>query len=63
MQKWGWGFVSLGLLIFITTLQSKGAFVIVSLLVIILGIGMIVVGGRNGKLADKSEKGDDNGTH
>ena len=41
MQKWGWAFVSLALLIFISTLQGRGAFLIVSILLFALGLGMI----------------------
>ena len=48
MQKWGWAFVSLALLIFISTLQGRGAFLIVSILLFALGLGMIIVGGKHG---------------
>lgn len=52
LQKWGWGFISLALLIFISTLQGTGAFVIFSVLVFALGLGMVIVGGKK----DKSEQ-------
>ena len=54
MQKWGWAFVSLALLIFITTVQGKDAFVIVSILLFVLGLGMVIVG-------SKKDKSDQNG--
>ena len=54
MQKWGLAFVSLALLIFITTVQGKGAFVIVSILLFVLGLGMVIVG-------SKKDKSDQNG--
>ena len=54
MQKWGWAFVCLALLIFISTLQGRGAFLIVSILLFALGLGMIIVGG-------KQDKSDQNG--
>ena len=54
MQKWGWAFVSLALLIFISTLQGRGAFLIVSILLFALGLGMIIVCG-------KQDKSDQNG--
>ena len=54
MQKWGWAFVSLALLIFISTLQGRGAFLIVSILLFALGLGLIIVGG-------KQDKSDQNG--
>ena len=54
MQKWRWAFVSLALLIFISTLQGRGAFLIVSILLFALGLGMIIVGG-------KQDKSDQNG--
>ena len=54
MQKWGWAFVSLALLIFITTVQGKGAFVIVSILLFVLGLGKVIVG-------SKKDKSDQNG--
>lgn len=54
MQKWGWAFVSLALLIFITTVQGKGAFVIVSILLFVLGLCIVIVG-------SKKDKSDQNG--
>ena len=54
MQKWGWAFISLALLIFISTLQGRGAFLIVSILVFALGLGMVIIG-------SKQDKADQNG--
>ncbi|GAX48069.1 hypothetical protein [Pseudolactococcus reticulitermitis] len=54
LQKWGWAFISLALLIFISTLQGKGVFLIVSILLFALGLGMVIVGG-------KKDKSDQNG--
>ncbi|GAB2021195.1 hypothetical protein RyT2_02680 [Pseudolactococcus yaeyamensis] len=55
LQKWGWGFISLALLIFITTLQGQGKFLIVSILLFVLGIGMIVVGAKHDKVDENGE--------
>ncbi|MDR1606625.1 MAG: hypothetical protein LBS41_05890 [Streptococcaceae bacterium] len=67
MQKWGWGFVSLGLLIFITTMQGKAAFVILSVLIVLIGGIMVKVGDRQEKAAQEiaSKKGgaDTDGNH
>ena len=54
MQKWGCAFVCLALFIFISTLQGRGALLIVSILLFALGLGMIIVGG-------KQDKSDQNG--
>ena len=55
MQKWGWAFVSLALLIFITTVQGNGAFVIVSILLFVLGLGMVIVSSKKYKSAKNGE--------
>ena len=55
LQKWGWAFISLALLIFISTLQGAGTFLILSILVFILGLGMVVVGSKKDRAAGNGE--------
>lgn len=55
LQKWGWGFISLALLIFISTLQGAGAFLIFSVLVFALGLGMVIVGNKKDKTEQNGE--------
>ncbi|MCJ1997129.1 hypothetical protein GYN67_10575 [Lactococcus piscium] len=55
LQKWGWAFISVALLIFISTLQGAGAFLILSILVFILGLGMVFVGSKKDKAEQNGE--------
>lgn len=49
MQKWGWGLVSVALLIFVTTYQNQRSFSLFSLILLIIGIVMIVKGTKKEK--------------
>lgn len=51
LQKWGWAFISLAMLIFISTLQGTGSFWILSILMFALGMVMVIVGGKKDSLS------------
>lgn len=52
MQKWGWGLVSVALLIFVTTYQNQRSFSLFSLILLIIGIVMIVKGTKKEKQSE-----------
>lgn len=52
MQKWGWGFVSVALLIFVTTYQNQKSFSLFSLVLLIIGVIMIVKGTKKEKQSE-----------
>ncbi|GFH42296.1 hypothetical protein Hs30E_08470 [Lactococcus hodotermopsidis] len=43
MQKWGWGFISLALLIFITSYAGDKKSVPLSVLLFLIGLAMVIV--------------------
>ena len=55
MQKWGWGLVSVALLIFVTTYQNQRSFSLFSLILLVIGIVMIVKGTKKERQSEDNK--------
>ena len=55
MQKWGWGLISVGLLIFVTTYQNQKSFSLFSLILLVIGIVMIVKGTKKERQSEDNK--------